>query len=124
MADLMEVYAEAAEVILERGYAPEYVWKKDAPVDLPRALGLAQKRVGYSGREECPVILLSQWVGDTLSHASTRYTKEEAVALFMWAARNADTLHDDPTNSPVRLPPLNPKKEVADVGVDGDDMGV
>lgn len=79
-----DVCMRAARIIAERGYAQEYSYKSGAPVDLNRALHLAEKELGYPTSEPCVAELLGESVHMTLGHyGRTLEDEDDAIDFLM-----------------------------------------
>lgn len=92
MADLAAVYTKAAEIIEERGWAQTYSYRSSAPVDLPRALLLAERAVGYSAASTAPGELLGVHQGKPPSALSRELDQDQALSLLRWAAEHVEVL--------------------------------
>lgn len=88
-----KVIRESIAVIHERGFDPVYSFRSDAPVDLCKALGLAQKRIGYTALYECPIFMLSEWTGEKLTALSLTFDQGMALAYLESCGRISDEIY-------------------------------
>lgn len=84
--DLSAVYAMAVTIIEERGFAHQYAFKSNGPVDLMRAIGLAERRLGYPASAPDPCHTLADSQGRSCSVLTRELTGEQVVELLRWAA--------------------------------------
>lgn len=76
---LAAVYKRASAIIVERGFTTEYSFKSGSPVDLSRAIGLAQKDVGYSTRLESALGLLGDYHGRFIHEIGKDFDEDDAL---------------------------------------------
>lgn len=85
---LAAVYKRASAIIVERGFTTEYSFKSGSPVDLARAIGLAQKDVGYSTRLESALTLLSDYHGKFVHEIGKSFDEDDALDFLEDAVMN------------------------------------